>query len=50
MTAPHPDPPRKRDIHPVLLIVLIVLAVLTFPVLVYGLIVGAFALLPGGMD
>ena len=50
MTAPHPDPPRKRDIHPLLLILLIVLAVLIFPVLIYGLFVAAFFLMPGGMD
>jgi hypothetical protein len=50
MIAPHPARPRERYIHPLLLILLIVLAVLAFPVLVYGVFVAAMVLMPGGMD
>lgn len=43
-------PPLRRGIHPLHLFVLIAGAALTFPVLLYLLVIFAFALMPGGFD
>jgi hypothetical protein len=36
-----PNPPRKRRMHPVLVVMLIVLAVLALPLIVYGVFLPA---------
>ena len=51
MDAPQePNPPLKRGIHPLHLVVLIAAAALAFPVLLYLFFVFAFMLMPGSMD
>lgn len=51
MLAPHnPNPPLKRDMHPLQIMLLIVSVVLAFPLLIYLLFIFAFLLMPGGFD
>ncbi|HTS41943.1 MAG TPA: hypothetical protein VMH84_15530 [Xanthobacteraceae bacterium] len=51
MNAPdNPNTLAKRDRHPLLILTLIVLAVLSCPLIFYGLIVLASLLIPGDFD
>ncbi len=53
MDAPQDtNPPLKRGIHPLRLLLIIVLAVLTFPLIAYGLFIVAYLLIamPNGFD
>ena len=50
MAAPEPDAPLDRGIHPLRLLLLIAIATLSAPVVLYLLLLLAFALMPGGFD
>jgi hypothetical protein len=43
----NPDPPRKRRMHPALILLLIVLAVLAMPLIAYGVFLAAVLLTSG---
>jgi hypothetical protein len=43
----NPDPPRKRKMHPALIILLVVVAALALPLIIYAGFLAAALLTPG---